>query len=336
MPSPLAKFTDTLTHDNQAAADAALGLFRYGQTYVTSFNGVSDCPSNGQSTCPYFERVKISADGKLASSKFAYYPIQKKWVALAGGGVGIGFSTADTVFDGKKWSTNFPVLVPKTQSQSVGPWSYNYGTGSIEYQLNLSSSSLAGKLIGGAQGIQFPSDAKSINMVFEQVSGVLYTLSKGGFWQESDDGAVYPNTASLRAAHTTTSSPLCLAKFDVKSLVYFDPQVHAAGFASEAGICNSSIQNFDKITPVESGAITLDGRSVIALQIPDNAFSFNPSNRKKQVVALVGLNSVGGNAAHGLAYFPGYVHTSFEYQNLSAFMAWLNTVTTDVEAQTLP
>lgn len=209
MPAPTASVTDTLIHDRSAESDASVGIFKYGKTYVISFGGgVSDCPSSGQITCPYFERVKISADGNHVTSKFAYYPIQKKWVSLSVSQLKPDVVFADSIFDGAKWLSMTPALVPKTPTQAVGPWSYGFGAG-IEYQLSLESSSLSGEAISGSQGITYPSNAKSISLSLEQTSGILYALSEGGFWRRSDDGAVYPNTASLRAAHSSIDSPLC-------------------------------------------------------------------------------------------------------------------------------
>lgn len=126
-----------------------------------------------------------------------------------------------------------------------------------------------------------------------------------------------------------------MSEFDSSALVYFDPQMHSAGFADESGICSASITDFRKIAPVQSGVITLAGRAVIGLQIPDS-FLTRRTARGKQIIALVGLDFKSGKASNGLAYFPGFTTKYGGYSNEAAFKAWLNTVTTDVEAQTLP
>lgn len=82
--------------------------------------------------------------------------------------------------------------------------------------------------------------------------------------------------------------------------------------------------------------VTLAGRAVIATQIPDSLFGRYTSNRERQVLALVGLDAAAGNAANGRAYLPGYTTTFTGYKNHAVFKAWLNTVTSDPEAQTLP
>nr|ACY24842.1 hypothetical protein [uncultured organism] len=304
--------------------------------------GASDCPSNGTITCPYFDRIKIASDGKISTDKWAYYPVQKKWIALSARTISqhLNFASSDTTFDGASWSTESILLSPKSQIQAAGPWLYSYGNGNVEYELKLTGSAIAGQAITGAPNKTYPSDAKSATLWFEQNNGVFYTLKKGGFWssnrESSDDGKQYTNVAALRAAHIATSTPLCLANFDTSALIYFDSTMHAAGISNVSGICRETIKSADKITAVQSGVITLANRPVIVAQIPDDLFSSNTPAREKQILAIVGLNAVGGNAANGLAYLPGYTKTLTGYQNQAAFKAWLNTVATDTEAQTLP
>lgn len=340
LPSPLATVTGSLTHQPEFAADAAVGLYEFGTTTVTVFGlGSSDCDRFSNKTCPYFERTRITADGKISTGKWAYFPVQKKWVALDGSKTikPIDFPASVSTFDGASWSEG-RTFAPNAQSQSDGPWSYGYGN--IEYQLNLTASTLAGQIISGTT--TYPSDAVSITLSFEQKAGVLYTLAKGGDRGGSDDGKQYSNVAALRAAHTTTSTPLCLSKFIASALIYFDSNVHAAGVAyGSGGACQATIGDRDKITAVRSGVITLADRPVIAVQIPSNLFNNNVSDREKQVLGIIGLDAaVGGPtdgySANGMAYLPGYTRTYAGYKNKAAFEAWLSTVTTDPEAQTQP
>lgn len=344
LPSLLAVVMDSLEHQSDLAVEAEIGFFKFGFTTVLSTTGeAEDCPHRGTKTCPYFDVLKIAPDGEISFAKWAYYPVQKKWVALYGEERGLKFTEGDITFDGASWSTALtpPGLRWPKQAESSGPWSYKYSNsgsnGNVEYELRLTASSIAGQKVDGAAGVVYPEDAKTVTLSFEQVAGVLYALERGGFWSSSlsDDGKKYPSVAALRAAHTTTNTPLCLNYFDASALIYFDSTMHAAGISNTGGVCDKYIKNRDTITAVASGVITLADRPLIAVQIPDNLFGSEVSAREKQVLAIVGLDDQ-GYAANGLAYFPGYISTINGYYNYAAFKAWLDTVTTDAEAQILP
>lgn len=346
LPSPLAIVMDSLGHQSDLAVEAEIGFFKFGFTTVLSTTGgAEDCPRRGTTTCPYFDVLKIAPGGEISFAKWAYYPVQKKWVALYGDERGLKFTEGDITFDGASWSMALtpPGLRPQVQDQITGPWLYKYsngngnGNGNVEYKLKLTASSIAGQEVDGAAGVVYPEDAKTVTLSFEQVAGVLYALERGGFWSSSlsDDGKKYPSVAALRAAHTTTNTPLCLNYFDASALIYFDSTMHAAGISDTGGVCDKYIKNRDTITAVASGVITLADRTLIAVQIPDNLFGSEVSARDKQVLAIVGLDGQ-GHAANGLAYFPGYINTIDGYYNYAAFKAWLDTVTTDAEAQILP
>jgi hypothetical protein len=293
---------------------------------------IFDCPIRDFGpTCPYFERIRIQPNGKVIVDKWAYFRIDKEWVELVETDINLGYALADTVFDGVSWAKPQLGLQAREQAESEGPWLYGYGN--VEYQLNVTASSIAGDKLSG--GITYPEGSKSVTLAIEQKSGVLYSLTVGDGVSSSDDVAQYPNVAALRAAHASVEAPLCLADYDKRLLVYFDEATHAAGLAYTAAACREAIGASDKLKAVESGVVTLAGRPVIAVQVPEaTAINLIPS-REQQILAIIGLDAE-GYAANGLAYLPGYTTTLDGYYNLAAFEAWLATQTTDAAAKVLP
>ena len=333
-PAPLATVTDTLVHQAEAGADAAMGLYYYGKTTVTAFGGTSDCPLGSAVSCPYFERMSISATGNFSIDSWAYYPVQKKWVSLLSPSPQFFANEGELNHDGAAWTSSSTKPTPTMVS---GQWQYKIGTGDVEYRLYISASSIFGTAVSTAAGsMTYPADAKTFTVSLEQQSGMFVSLKKGGFWSNgSDDGAKYGTVAALRSAHTSMSTPLCLASLPNRMVVYFDAGTHSAAIAKDPGICQKSLTTANGLTAVKSGVKTLSGRPVIATQLPEAAFDAGTSARKKQVLAVVSLNA-DGIASNGTAYLPGYTNTITKYRNKSAFITWLNTVTTDPEAQNLP
>jgi hypothetical protein len=334
---PLVKVTDTLVHQADASADAAMGLYYYGKTTVFGVGGDSDCPSGSGVTCPYFERMSISASGNLSIDSWAYYPVQKKWVSLLSPYTQFFVEQGDLNHDGAAWTSSATLQAPTMVS---GQWQYKIGTGDVAYRLYISASSIVGTAVSTAAGsVTYPADAKTFTVSLEQQSGIFVSLKKGGLWSNSDDGTKYDTVAALRSAHTTISTPLCLASSSLpsKMLVYFDAGTHSAAIAKDTSLCPKSFSTATArgLTTVESGVKTLSGRPIIVTQLPDAAFDIGSSARKKQALAVVGLNAA-GIASNGTAYLPGYTNTFTKYSNKSAFITWLNTVTTDPQAQNLP
>lgn len=256
---------------------------------------------------------------------------------MASGVPGVfGLPSGEKEFEGSWSATPF---TPSTPQLANGPWLYS--SGNVNYQLTVTGSDISGGVIAGTQNKTYPADSKSAILTLEQKTGVRYVFQKSGFWSgngklSSDDGTQYSNVAAFRAAHSSISTPLCLATYDVSALVYFDSTMHAAGMVYSSGICNPAVKNTDKITAVQSGVVTLESLPFITVQIPDTFFYPNSTSRDKQVLAVAGLDSIAGNPMNGVAYLPGYAKTNTGYSNQVAFKAWLATVTTDAEANTLP
>jgi hypothetical protein len=319
-----------VAHDPIAEADLMPGIYKYGLTRVIALSGVSDC-SGSTVSCPYFSRIKIDSMGKYTVDSYAYYPVQKIWVALSASD-NLTIGAGDLNGSSAGWtSNNFSLTAANTAIQN-NRRTYSYG--SALFQLAVGSSNISGNAISG--GAVFPVGSKQYTVAIELLSGKFVSLKKGGFWasaNSTDDAKAYASLANLRAAHTTNATRLCMdGALDVASNVVFNSTSYGGIISADGSICSSASTGIQ--TVVSEGVATVAGRPLILLSQPASAAS-GSNTSDKQFVLAIGLTDA-GVVARGKSYLPGYIQSVAGYVNEAALNAWIKTQSSDSAALLYP